>query len=310
MATIGIVSPRSRHGLAVSAEVVARALAGAGHDVHRHVAEEEPPAGIRFDVVIFLQVVVEAWLGVGSRTALIPNPEWFLDEHVELLPGIDLVLAKTHDAMAAFQALSCDVELVRFTSRDCWLPAVERDYRAFVHVAGKSHQKGTNTMVDVWAAHPDFPRLTIVRTRPRRSRRRMPPNVTLLDDYLPAGWVQVLQNQAGVHVCPSEAEGWGHHIVEGLSVGAVVITTDAPPMNEVVRPDRGILCGYLSRAPQRLGTSYQVSPDALAAAVRSTLEREPDELAAMGRRARAFFLDNDADFRRRLVAAVGRLAAS
>jgi hypothetical protein len=44
--------------------------------------------------------------------------------------------------------------------------------------------------------------------------------------------------------------------------------------------------------------------------VRSTLERDPDELAEVGRRGRAFFLDNDADFRRRLVAAVDRLIAS
>ncbi|MEA2901476.1 MAG: hypothetical protein QOH36_1363 [Actinomycetota bacterium] len=310
MATIGLVAPPSRHGLGTSADLVARVLGDAGHDVRRHVTDEPPPAQARFDLVILMEVLVEHWLGVGAPTALIPNPEWFLDEFVGLLDGVDVVFAKTHDAVAAFEALGCQVEFTRFTSRDRWLPAVGRDPRSFLHVAGKSHQKGTNTLVDVWAANRDFPRLTIVRTRPRLSRRRMPRHVTLLDEYLPDGWLQVLQNRAAVHVCPSEAEGWGHHIVEGLSVGAVVVTTDAPPMNEILRPDRGILCAYRSSAQQRLGTAYQVDPDALAAAVRATLERDPAELARLGRRARSFFLENDADFRQRLVAAVNRLVPS
>lgn len=44
-----------------------------------------------------------------------------------------------------------------------------------------------------------------------------------------------------VHICPSEIEGFGHIIAQGLAMGASVITTDFPPMNELVDNT----CGWL-----------------------------------------------------------------
>jgi hypothetical protein len=43
------------------------------------------------------------------------------------------------------------------------------------------------------------------------------------------------------HLCHSQCEGFGHYINEGLSCGAVVITSDASPMNEIISKDNGIL---------------------------------------------------------------------
>jgi glycosyltransferase involved in cell wall biosynthesis len=126
---------------------------------------------------------------------------------------------------------------------------------------------------------------------------------------VPDAIVQVLQNRSGVHVCPSEAEGWGHYLVEGMSAGAVVITTDAPPMNEIVQPEHGVLCDYSTSTPMHFGTKYFVSPEALEAAVRSTLERDPADLQAMGRLARACYLDNHRAFVARLTTAVAELVS-
>jgi multisubunit Na+/H+ antiporter MnhB subunit len=39
----------------------------------------------------------------------------------------------------------------------------------------------------------------------------------------------------------SEREGFGHYINEARAVGAFVISTDHPPMNELVTPERGAL---------------------------------------------------------------------
>jgi glycosyltransferase involved in cell wall biosynthesis len=305
MATIGIVSPRSRHGLSSSTEIVAGVLAGAGHVVRCYAIRQSPPWRARFDVVIFLERIAKHWLRVASHNAVIPNPEWFFDEYVDMLDDIEVVFAKTHDAVSAFERLGCTVVHTGFTSRDNWLPDVEPDPKRWLHLAGQSEQKGTKTVVDVWAANPDFPELTIVQSpSPPSTTRPMPTNVRLLDDYLPGPVVQALQNESAVHLCPSEAEGWGHYLVEGLAVGAVVLTTDAPPMNEIVRPNRGILCPYGASEPQRLGTNYYVSAEALEATVRSTLDLGANQLATLGRNARAFYVQNHHDFVGRLTAAV------
>ena len=68
--------------------------------------------------------------------------------------------------------------------------------------------------------------------------------------------IQFLQSVAEVHMCPSLIEGWGQYIDEGRRAKAVVLTLDAPPMNELVRnryndADTGILVKATKGPPMR-----------------------------------------------------------
>ena len=47
--------------------------------------------------------------------------------------------------------------------------------------------------------------------------------------------IQFLQSVADVHMCPSLIEGWGQYIDEGRRAKAVVLTLDAPPVNELIK---------------------------------------------------------------------------
>ncbi|KAF6265542.1 hypothetical protein COO60DRAFT_1697805 [Scenedesmus sp. NREL 46B-D3] len=51
--------------------------------------------------------------------------------------------------------------------------------------------------------------------------------------------VRALQTSIGLDICPSEREGFGHYLNEARAAGAFVMTTDHPPMNELVLPDFG-----------------------------------------------------------------------
>jgi len=63
----------------------------------------------------------------------------------------------------------------------------------------------------------------------------------LCTEPLLSGVKERLQTLAAVHVCPSMVEGWGHYIDEGRRTGAVVITLDAAPMNELIDASCGVL---------------------------------------------------------------------
>jgi glycosyltransferase involved in cell wall biosynthesis len=105
-----------------------------------------------------------------------------------------------------------------------------------------------------------------------------------------------LQNRCAFHVCPSEAEGWGYYLVEALSVGAATITVDAPPMNELVTVERGILVPYGQTRRQWLAERYLFDERALATSVEHALAMTPEEISARGTAARRWFLQNKAGF--------------
>ena len=177
----------------------------------------------------------------------------------------------------------------------------------FFHLAGKSLQKSTEIVVRTWEKNPNFPHLHIIQDPSKWKRRVTSKNVTHQYDRVDDHMLKIFQNSYGVHVCPSETEGFGHYIMEALSVGATVITTGAPPMNELVTSERGILADYVRRAPQRLATNYYVSEVTLERAVRQAIALSDETRARFRENGRRFYEENDAFFRRTFVETINGL---
>lgn len=127
------------------------------------------------------------------------------------------------------------------------------------------------------------------------------PNVEYIDRRVSERELRYLQNSRGLHLCPSESEGFGHYIAEGMSAQSLTLVTDAPPMNEISSPDRSILVEYNACKPQRLGTNYYVDPEALEVRVGAALDMEESSKARMGALAREWFIENDRFFRRKFI---------
>lgn len=260
----------------------------------------------RADVQVFLERVYPRCLPLSKRNVLVPNPEWLLDKWQSLLPRFDLVLCKTRHAQRLFEARGCPTAYLGFTSDDRRDVSVPRE-RAFFHLAGSSAAKGTEVLLAAWRQHPEWPRLTVVQAERHARPGPAAPNIEHHIGYLDDSALRCLQNRHVFHLCPSEVEGYGHHLVEAMSVGAVVLATDAAPMNEHVTLDRGVLIAAQVGRRQGLAMTHEVTVEAIERAVDYALCLTGWQRAAMGEAARSYFLAGRGAFHARVQAIVPAL---
>ncbi len=305
-----IVAKNNHYGLTRDARLLASALGEVGvkaqvAGIHDRPLRDRLSGLKRARRIIHLERVFPQWIDAGEENLLVPNQERFPRRHIRRLRKIDLVLAKTQEARAVFAGQDVATEYLGFTSEDRFESSVVKDWNRVLHLAGGSTLKGTEDVVALWQRHPEWPELVLVHKRPDRSWK-LPPNVSLITGYADDGPLRTLQNQCGIHLCPSRSEGWGHNLVEGLSCGALVIATDAAPMNEHVHADYGILVDSTRNKPRHLGTCHFVTVDGLEAAVNAAFALPVARKIEMGRLARARFLEIDHAFRARVKALLAR----
>ena len=257
----------------------------------------------QYDVNLMLEDVRPEFFALARHNVLMPHPEWFLQSDRVHFGGIDRVFALTHHAVPIFQRLGAPVDYVGFTSEDRFDAGVPRE-RAFFHLAGRSANKGTEPLLALWRKHPQWPLLTVLQNR--RVAKPGPPagNIRHLVDYLDDAQLKRLQNSQRFHLCPSETEGFGHYLVEAMSIGAVTLTVDAAPMNEMVTPERGVRVAVARTGTQNLAVTNFFDEASMAVAIERMIGFDDTELDRLGSAARAWFQDNDRQFRQRINAAV------
>lgn len=248
---------------------------------------------------IFLERLHPTLFSSAKLNVLVPNPEWTLPKWIPHLTSLDFVLVKTHHAETIFTDLGCKTRYTGFSSEDRWLPEVTK-HAGFFHLAGKSSQKGTESLIALWKKHPDWPLLTIVQHPSRADADASTHNIRHILQYLDDAQLKRMQNEHLFHLCISETEGFGHYLMEAMSMKAVVITTHAPPMDELVTQERGLLVGYDRTSQQNLATCYHVGEEQLRNAIEQALAMTPFQADTLGLAARDFFLSNDAQFRERI----------
>jgi glycosyltransferase involved in cell wall biosynthesis len=260
----------------------------------------------RFDLNVMMEHVWPEELRSARRNIVVPNPEWFDRADQRLLRQVDCAWGKTAYALEALSRLGCAAEFVGFDSEDRHDPAVARA-PSFFHLAGKSRMKGTTRLVRLWSLHPEWPELTVVHSRKAAFEAVAADNIRYETRFLTDAELKTLQNRHQFHLCTSETEGWGHYIAEALSVGAVVIATDAPPMNEIVSSARGLLVRSAAAGNQHLATTYEFDRASLEGAIERALGMNAEQRAELGARAREWFCENKSGFAARIRRALGHL---
>jgi glycosyltransferase involved in cell wall biosynthesis len=266
-----------------------------------------PPTGTRCDVNVMLEHVWPQFLHEARCNVLVPNPEWFDRRDLAFLGAADRVWAKTAVAERLFAARGCQVSRIGFDSEDRYSPEVPRQPQ-FLHLAGRSPLKGTARLYSLWRRHPEWPQLTIVQDAVAGAEAmEATANVVQTRGYLPDESLRALQNAHRFQLCTSEAEGWGHYIAESMSVGAVTLTSDAAPMNELIAGGRGVLVAARAAERHNLATLARFQEPALETAIVAVLAMPSAQWDAIGASARSWFLDNKRGFQGRVQQALREL---
>jgi glycosyltransferase involved in cell wall biosynthesis len=298
-----LVARSNNYGLTRDAAILAAAIAEAGGtsafaQTRQRGLLERILRRKRAARILHIERAFPRWFSAGHENWLIPNQERFPRRHLSRLKRIDRVLAKTRHAEQIFKIVGATVTYLGFTSEDRFDASLTKNWNRFFHLAGGSTVKGTEDILALWATHPEWPELVLVQKQ-ANAPAQVPANVMLISGYVSDDELKRLQNSCGIHLCPSRSEGWGHNIVEGLSVGAVVVTTDAAPMNELVTSECGVLTGYSRSEPRHLGTNYFVDRGLLERTVNGLIAMEDEEKLALGKAARERYLEIDRGFRDR-----------
>jgi glycosyltransferase involved in cell wall biosynthesis len=201
-----------------------------------------------------------------------------------------------------------------------------------IHVKGKSGLKQTRVTLDCWAQHPEWPTLVVVGRVSEQEvslAARAASNLAFFPPLAPPGaaaaaagdggkqqeqqqlvdaaHVRDLQAAASIHLCPSVREGFGHYLNEARAAGALVVTVDHPPMNELVTPATGLLVPpefTRSEPGTQLGhlapLNGFVSAEGLCKAVAAGLAASPAEQARMRAAVRGAYLADKAAFLHRI----------
>lgn len=259
----------------------------------------------KYSMNLFLESYHPAFFPMASTNVLVPNPEWFPMYRMDSFSGIDAVLCKTNSAIDIFSKLGKVTSYVGFTSKDIYRSpiAAGHDVRA-LHLAGRSPLKGTKRLLKVWRRHPEWPILTIVQ-RPLSAEDTIDTetstNVKMQTCRIHEEDLLELIRSHSIFILPSEAEGYGQSLVEGMSAGAVIITTNGAPMNEIIAEDRGVLVDVAKTEPMSLGMKHYVDEVDLERKIASVLSWSKEQRMAIGAAAREWYVENDRGFKRRFV---------
>jgi hypothetical protein len=293
---IAIVTNMNGIGLQRDYELLNEFLTKRGHNVFG-VQFDQPDVNLGFlaDLTIFLEVIPTNFLGLGKVNWAILNAEWCKPDVLRAGQRMDRVFAKTFEGQRKMRDHFEKVFYCGFLTRDQGIEGMEKKLE-FLHVGGNSSVRGTQAVFDAWKWKKNGARiearLNIVSS--------LPIEIDTTDKriywwkHIDEAGLKHLQNSCAFHIYPSGTEGFGHAIHESLSTGAVLLTTDGPPMNEI---HAGVKMKATVVGRQCLADLYEVSAiDIYEAAQDSLVKWRDGVISQMVDLARNEFLKDNEEF--------------
>lgn len=278
-------------GLAVHSRILGESLQAAGHsvrtipvpyvlflysEIHNSALYSLPEILPNSHCIFLESIFSHNMLAHYKSSIFISNPECFVERDLEKAKKISWFWHTTRMSQNILQSKFPESmhTYIGFTS-PAINPSQPLDYNTFIHFRGKSSHRHTQEILDAWQSHPDWPHL--------RVQLYGPDCPLALNRWTHSGNISIYMGQmtreayekevavGGVHLCLSSQEGFGHYINEARSMGALVVTLDAPPMNELITSEYGILIPASSVEPMHMGFSYKASPSDICKGIEKVL---------------------------------------
>jgi len=261
-------------------------------------------------IVIHLERVCHQGLLLGDHNILIPNQEWCTKNVLNLLPYIDVLWCKSKLAVNIFSELNYRTDYIGFcTDLD---PAIGHREGAlnqtegFFTRIGPSRNRGAEQLANLWSRHSEWPRLRMV-VGPEYQPDITAKNIEYIDHIASDEDFNRLVNSVPFHIFLTEAEGFGHLIVESMSRGAIVLVTNASPMNEYATHESAILLSSYYAGQLHLSPRFHVNDEVIEAAVEKALSLSVDERIKLKEKAAGVNNELAHTFRARLSQAISFL---
>lgn len=231
-------------------------------------------------ISIHLEVVMHRHLFHSPYNVLIPNQEWFRINSL-VIEKVDCIWCKSHLSKSVFSEIGLPVRYIGFQTHIKQLPNLNsfRKKEFFTRI-GMTKTRGSDQLVEIWNQHPEWPRLNMVvdsSLKPSLS----PANVNYLapvesdDEYFE------LVNSFQFHIYVTEAEGFGHSILESMSTGAIVLVTQAAPMTEYATKKSVIFIPAQYSGPMCLSPRFKSTNEQIESAVESALQMSEADILDM-----------------------------
>lgn len=261
-------------------------------------------------VVIHLERVSQKGLLVGGHNILVPNQEWCAKHVLSLLSYIDVIWCKSKLAVAIFSELGYSTEYISFcTELDSSVMRNEvliNQEKGFFTRIGPSRNRGAEQLAKLWAKHSEWPILKMV-VDPEYRPDTIAENIEYIGYIHSDEEFNCLANSVPFHIFLTEAEGFGHLIVESMSRGAIVLMTNASPMNEYASQESAILMSAYYAGQLQLSPRFHVNDDVIEAAVEKALSLNSEAKFTISKMAANINGELIQKFREHLVHAISRL---
>lgn len=218
------------------------------------------------DIHIYIGDIDSAWFKHTQKKFFLMDREYFKMKIVGYdLENMDGVLCRTIIDLEAVAKIKKEngykfkIYDTKFTSVFQEKPVLKH-WNVVLHFAGEYHRKQTNVILQTWQNYPDLPLIIIICTEQCYKNVEdtletlgRPKNVHFHKRWLDSEDFILIKNKMGIHLCPSEIEGYGHTINDARKIKSLIITSNVSPINELVDETCAIMINCTSHANKKNG---------------------------------------------------------